>query len=49
MSIDKEILFAQVENLLKKNKEQLTIDYNFLLQLIRKTIFHDPTNSCSIK
>lgn len=49
MSINKEILFAQVENFLIKHKKQLTIDYDFLLQLIRQTIFHDPTNSCSIK
>ncbi len=49
MSIDKEILFAQVENFLQKNKEQLTIDYDFLLKLIKQTIFHDPTQNCIIK
>jgi hypothetical protein len=49
MNIDKAILFGQVENFLKKYKEQLTIDYDFLLKLIKQTIFHDPTNNCIIK
>ncbi len=30
-------------------KEQLTIDYNFLIKLIHQVIFHDSTQNCIIK
>lgn len=49
MSIDKQILIMQIEKFLQTKKGNLAIDYDFLLQLIRQTILHDPTHHCIIK
>ena len=49
MHIDKHILFDQIQNVLSKAKEQLRIDYDFLIKLIHQIIFHDATKDCNIK
>ncbi len=49
MHIDKYILFEKIETFLFKKKEQLTIDYNFLIKLIHQVIFHDSMKDCVIK
>lgn len=49
MHIDKYILFEKIETFLSNKKEQLTIDYDFLIKLIHQVIFHDSTKDCIIK
>ena len=49
MNIDKNILFEKVEKFLQSKRENLMVDYDFLLHLVHQTIFHDPTQNCIIK
>ncbi len=49
MHIDKQILFEKIETFLFEKRERLTIDYDFLIKLIRQVIFHDSTQNCIIK
>jgi hypothetical protein len=43
MNINKDILFKQIQNLLSKHRTRLEIDYNFMINLIQKVIYDDPT------
>jgi len=51
MSINKNILYNQVEKrlLIQKEKNGLDFDLELILKLIKKTIFCDPTKNCKIK
>ena len=49
MHIDKYILFEKIKTFLSEKKPKLTIDYDFLIKLIRQVIFHDSTQNCIIK
>jgi RNA-directed DNA polymerase len=49
MHIDKQILFEKIEAFLSKKKDELTVDYDFLIKLIYQIVFHDPTENCIIK
>jgi hypothetical protein len=46
MSINKQILFTQIQDLLSKERFSYRDD---LLQLVHQIIFHDPTKHCRIK
>jgi len=48
MSINKNILYKQIENVLEK-KRATEFDTDFILKLIKKIIFNDPRINCSIK
>ncbi len=43
MNINKDILFKQIQDLLSKHKSKLEIEYDFLINLIEKVIYDDPT------
>ncbi|MDD3793413.1 MAG: reverse transcriptase domain-containing protein [Candidatus Gracilibacteria bacterium] len=49
MSIDKDILFEKIENILSNKKDLLKIDYNFILYLIKEIIYNDPTKNSIFK
>lgn len=49
MNINKNILFQKIQDLLSKHKEKLEIDYAFLLNLIKKVIYNDPTQNSIFK
>jgi len=49
MSIDKEILFGKIAELLKKFEKEITFDQDLILWLAEKVIFNDPTKNCVIK
>ena len=49
MSIDKNILYRKLETKINNSKENKKFDRLWLLALIHKIIFHDPTKKCVIK
>lgn len=51
MSINKDILYNQVEKrlLMQKEKNDLNFDLELILKLIKKTIYCDPIKNCKIK
>lgn len=49
MSIDKNILYKKVEQIILKNKTRINLDSKLLLGIIRKIIFNNPTKNCIIK
>ncbi len=49
MSIDRLVLYQQIEQKLKNNKKEYDFDLEFVLSLIKKNIFHDATQHCCIK
>ena len=49
MSINRKILFEQVNSSLFSKFHKIDFDMNLLLNLIEKTIFNDPTKNCIIK
>ncbi len=49
MHIDKHTLFDKIKIFLSSKIENLTIDYEFLINLIHQVIFHDSTQNCVIK
>ena len=49
MSMDRSILYSQVEKVLNRFRNAADFDVDFKLYLIRKIVFHDPTKNCCIK
>jgi len=49
MHIDKHILFEKIKNFLSEKREEMSVDYDFLINLIYQVIFHDATCDCVIK
>jgi hypothetical protein len=49
MSIDRSILYQKVEETLNRFQETAEFDFDLILYLIRKIIFHDPTRDCYLK
>lgn len=49
MSIDRVLLYAQVDNTLLRFKDEITFDLDLILYLICTIIFHNPTIGCVIK
>lgn len=49
MSINKDILFEKIENILNNKKYLLKMDYNFVLNFIKKIIYNDPTKNSIFK
>jgi len=48
MAIDKFFLYSKIESSLRARRRS-NLNLNFLLPLIHKVIFHDPTKNCRIK
>jgi len=49
MSIDRDILYQKIEKTLRRFKDEANFDTDFILRLIRKVVFNDPTKNCLIK
>lgn len=50
MNIDKNILYRKIKKELKRNERKINrINSDFLLILIEKTIFNNPTKNCKVK
>ena len=49
MSIDKSILFEKIERVMKNHQNKSQFDVEWVLQLIRKVIFNDPTKDCIVR
>ena len=49
MSINKDILYKQVEEIVRKNKKLLHCDCDMLCSLIKKIIDNDPRKQCKIR
>jgi len=49
MSIDRNILYRKIEKTLQKFRNEASFDINFILRLIRKVVFNDPTKNCVIR
>ncbi len=49
MSIDHNILYQKTEKTLQQFKKELCFDFNLILWLVRKIIFHDPVQGCVFK
>ncbi len=49
MSINREILYKKVKTNLFSKYHKLEFDVDLILNLIKKTIFNDPTQNCTIK
>jgi len=49
MSIDKKILFAKIEKIIKKFEQKIDFDKELVLWLTRKVLFNDPTKNCVVK
>jgi len=49
MSIDKDILYKKLAERIKNCESDNKFDYDWLMSLIHKVIFHDPTQNCTIK
>ncbi|NCU41917.1 MAG: hypothetical protein EOM19_04325 [Candidatus Moranbacteria bacterium] len=49
MSINKDILFQQVKDIMEKKRKYLSCDYEMLLWLIKKIIDNDPREKCRVR
>lgn len=49
MAMDRNILYEKIRNILEKKKEELDADFDFVMYLLEKIIFNDPTKNCIIK
>ncbi len=49
MAMNRHILYEKVKTVIKNNARNVDFDIPLLLDLIRKTIFNDPTRNCIIK
>jgi len=49
MSMDRSLLFDKVEKVVRRYRERVDIDVDFLLPLIRQVIFHDSTKNCRMR
>ncbi len=49
MSIDRNILYQKIEKTLKKFKDEVNFNVDFILRLIRKVVFNDPIKNCVIR
>lgn len=49
MSIDRAILYQKIQKILERFRSEADFDIDFILRLIRKIVFHDPTKNCILK
>lgn len=49
MNINRQILFDKIKSILNSKKEKLFVDFDFLIKLINKVIFNDPTTNSVFK
>ena len=49
MAMDKNILYKKIDNVLEKKKEELKVDLDFVLYLLKKIIFNDPVKNCVVR
>ena len=49
MTMNRKLLFQKVKSLLVDKKHEIDTDLPLMLYLIQKTVFNDPTGSCTIK
>lgn len=49
MSMDRNIVFEKVEKTLNRFRHEAKFDFDLVLYLVRKVIFHDPTRNCVIR
>ena len=49
MNINKVILFDKIKNILDNKQDKLEINYDFLLKLIQKVVFHDNIKNAIFK
>ena len=49
MAIDKNILYKKIEKIINRFRKEASFDVDFILRLIYKVIFNDPTKNCRIK
>lgn len=49
MSMDRNIVFEKVEKTLNRFRREAKFDFDLVLYLVRKVIFHDPTRNCVIR
>jgi len=49
MSMDRSLLFDKVEKVVRRYRERVAVDADFLLSLIRQVIFHDSTKDCRMR
>jgi RNA-directed DNA polymerase len=49
MAMDRNIVFEKVEKTLNRFRQEAKFDFDLVLRLIRKVVFHDPTKNCVIR
>lgn len=49
MSIDKDILYRKIEQMLKRKRYKIDFDLPLVLYLIKRTLYDNPTQNCKIK
>jgi retron-type reverse transcriptase len=50
MNINKDVLWEKLRMDLERKRDQIKgVDFNLLMELIRKTVFNEPTKNCKIK
>lgn len=49
MSMDRNVLYQKIERTLNRFRADIKFDFDLVLRLIRKIIFHNPTKNCVIR